>query len=175
MQKQDVYMLIEKHYRDRHRAMVQFIARMGVKDYHEQQDVVQEAISRCLKFWDKYDPKKGKMSTWVESVLRNTARDFKQTERNKGMGVCPESVDADELLDMAIDIEEQVIAEQELALIQDEINKLDPVRKDIVQGFLILGHSAKELAGITGWSENAVWKAVQRFRDSLGPRHALGS
>jgi RNA polymerase sigma factor (sigma-70 family) len=175
MDEQEVYDLIEGHYLKKYRAMVRFIARMGVREKRDQEDVINTAMVSALQYCERYDPSLGKIGTWIETILRNAARDHLAANRRQGMSVCPDSIDAEELLDVAYDIETQAIAEEELGIITEEIYKLEPIRADIVRGFLLLGHTAKEIAVSSGWSEVAVWKAVSRFRTDLGPRCALGS
>lgn len=151
------------------------VARMGVRDPGDKEDVIQDAFCSCLSYLHTYDEERGSLKKWVNNILCNAAKAFKSDKRMDGMVACSfDDLSTDDLLH-PISVEDEVISQQELELVQEAIALQPPGKQTVLEGFLILGHSVKEVAAYSALSADNVRKIVQRFREELGPRVALGS
>lgn len=166
---------VEAYYIKGRRDLERQCARIGVRDPWDKDDVIQDAFCNTLAGLHLFDPAKGNLKKWINSILHNAARDFNQDKRLDGaVSVSLNDVSEDDLL-YPIDIEDELIAQQELEMVTDAIAKQPPNKRAVLESFLLMGNSIKEVAALTGLSRTNVTTIVQRFREELGPRVALGS
>lgn len=85
MEQQQVYELIETHYREEQPRIVARIGRY-LKHRANAEDVVQEAYLRMIKYWKAYDGEQ-EIGKWFGSILNNTIKDFFKKEMVHGMEV----------------------------------------------------------------------------------------
>ena len=81
MNQQEVYALIEGHYREHFN---QFVAGQRHALNGGAEDVVQEAFCKALQYWEKYDPTKP-FSNFFSTFIQNAAADHRRAEAKRGM------------------------------------------------------------------------------------------
>lgn len=78
--------MIEKYYTEQFDTLVKrFTNRAGTKWNAE--DVVSEGFARALTYADSYDPKKKELGAWINTIMNNSLKNFKQADRLMGMSV----------------------------------------------------------------------------------------
>lgn len=85
--------MIEKYYTEQYSTLVKrFTNRAG--SVWNAEDVVSEGFSRALTYADSYNPDKKELGAWLNTIMNNSLKNFKQADRLMGM-----SVEFDELKD----------------------------------------------------------------------------
>lgn len=157
MDKQEVYDLIEKHYRE-HRDNI--VSRLGsyIGSKPNAEDIVQEAYTKALTYWNSYDTKNG-VDNWIHTIINNCMKDFIRDEIQQGMAgdpIPPETM-----------LKPEAISAIELAEIVGAIeNEPDNIER-ILKLHLIEGYSAAEIEKVVPESRDNIWKIVQRFREKI--------
>lgn len=127
------------------------------------EDVTQETFVKIWKHIHSYDPKKGKLFTWMLNIARNTAIDALRKTGNVGQSKI-------QTYDPAVHISKGGITESPVMTIglRDFVNKLAPEYRIIVNYIYFNGYTQKEVAeelGIPlGTVKTRIRKAVQDLR-----------
>src|SRR5574341_450857 len=83
MNKQEIYNLIEEHYRAYANILVKRLSnKMGSR--YEAEDVVQETYVRACQYWQSYD-KELKFNSWINGILGNCIKAKMNDIRHHGM------------------------------------------------------------------------------------------
>ena len=83
MQQDAVYAEIENHYRDNFDRLVKGLSRIS-NGRHNAQDVVQEAYTRSLKYWNSFNLIQD-FNPWFNGILRSCMKDKFKEEKQQGM------------------------------------------------------------------------------------------
>jgi RNA polymerase sigma factor (sigma-70 family) len=140
------------------------MARILRGDYAAGEDVVQEAFYRAIKFFPAYDEEKGKLSSWFNTILFNSLRDYQRA--SSGIS----DVEVDKLSVYDVFSQDTLANNPDLrTLISDSIGKVSKERhRQILFLFFILGYTSMEISQIEEKvSQTNVTTVVNRFRRQL--------
>lgn len=146
-------MTLEQLYRDNKKRYVRKIYPY-VHNQEVCEDIVQEAFSKAISKLHTYNPKRGGLSTWFNSVLFSVLWNYKRSLRKDPTMVnILDYLECDELC---------YYEDRELFDIIDKVkNRMH--QKVLVSNF-VLGYSHQETATNLNITQDNVRKIVQRFR-----------
>ena len=127
------------------------------------EDCVQEAFSRALKYIDSWSGV-GPMHHWVNIILNNCTREFLNTERLQG-GLKEPVAEVNE--DGEVDLQDVVFHEQMAGKIQDEMRMKGEQHEKVLQDYIILGFSSREIAEYIDMTAANIRQVVKRFKDEM--------
>ncbi len=155
MTREQVYQLIEEHYREHFDIITRRISRYLGSRYNAE-DVLQEAYYRTCKYWDTYDDKQD-FKKWFNVILNNSIKDFfkKQILHGMSVDVLPEIAAVQTLQRIEIGELVKLIEEQEERVCR------------ILKLYLLEGYTSYEVAEIVPESAVNIRKIVERFRNGL--------
>ena len=174
MDKQQVIDQVTEFYTKKHRKLEMVARRCGLKNPMDIEDAVHDTMVNAIHMAGTFDPNRGDMGKWLASICQNAVRRIQRADKNNGMGISLQDVDEDELRE-DFDMEDRMEAEEQLQMVVDKIEAESKMHAVVLKGVLIWGQSCAELSSMTGLTQDNVRKIVQRFREKLGPRSALGS
>lgn len=133
-------------------------------DYAAAEDVVQEAFTRALTFYDSYDSTKGELTPWFNTILYNSLRDVQKEMRGQPSenikDFCVEDMFAE--YDLVNSPEKRLIISKHINLIKNEKHKR------ILELFFLLGYTSTEISQIENKvSVSNVTTVVSRFRERV--------
>lgn len=155
MKQEEVYALIEHHYRH-HRPAILKAAQNYLGGLANAEDVIQETYMRACQYWHAYDGRE-EFHTWWSGIYTNCIKRFFNEEALQGMSLGPRNQEEQEKQTDRITISEVV------ELIQDKPDRI----KKILNLSLIRGLSAPEVAELVPETANSIRKIVHRFRKEL--------
>ena len=82
-EQQDVYNLIEKHYRANRRKSVANSYRFAGS---WAEDAAQEGYANALQYWNTYDPEKESFDDWIEWIIHNASKRLGNWARGRTPG-----------------------------------------------------------------------------------------
>ena len=135
------------------------VSALYTNDRDSQKDLYQEMVLQLWRSFDQYQGR-AKISTWLYRVALNTAISYlRQSKKQKATvgleTVLPQlSTEGNELL------------EERLALLQQQIKKLDSLEKGIILLYLE-DRSYDEIAAITGLTPTNVGTRLSRIKEKL--------
>ncbi len=136
-----------------HRGIIHKICRVYRKDADDRNDLYQEIVLNAWQSFPRFEGR-SKFSTWLYRVAINTA--LYQTRKDKFFGKLSD-------LDSAENQPEELSNEDDLRLLYQAIDQLDPVDKSIV--LLYLDELPyKEISEITGLTETNVGVKLNRIK-----------
>lgn len=158
--------LIEQHYRENYDALVRRIQFRVGGNIDVAEEVVQEAYTRALKYFKKFNPKKGLFDQWFALILNNALNALKNEEKHRGVKF---EIDDDEEWDVP---EELVVYPQEkeirfrkgIAAAIWEENERD---RNILTMFFFDGFKTTDISEFIGVNHSNVRSIIKRFRDKL--------
>ncbi len=121
---------------------------------HNAEDVVQEAFTRAVQYIDSYDSDRKPLPNWFNSILQNALKNFNQQERIQGMV---------KEIDRVVNLEDQVYQGQVIQKVLDYISRRRDPDKDILNHFVVLGYSYKEIAQLLDVNIHAVHHCIRQF------------
>lgn len=132
------------------------------------EDLTSVVFLKALENIKKFDFKKGLFSVWIYRIARNTAIDHLRTKK--------ETVNIEDIFDLSIDelkIEDRVDLELKIKDVRAYMEKLTPEQKELITMRVWDGLSYREIAGITGKTENSLKTMFSRtmkdLRTDFGP------
>ena len=163
MNKKELYILVDKYYRDNFDTLVKRMTRStGSKERAE--DIVQEAFTRCLKYHDVC-PDASQFEPWFHVILTNCFKDNKRQETMSGM--------SDEIETIEIPIDAAAIPSIVYKQIISRINSKEPKIAGILTLFLVKQLRPKEIGHLIEETENNIRQIVFRFRKELKEEFGL--
>ena len=128
------------------------------------EDVVQEAFCRAVRFYEGFDPKRGKLSSWFNTILFNSLRDVQKEIRMQPTRDCYTLSSEDVFKEVEITSLPEV-----QNLIKKEINlQTNEKHKRILELFFFQGYTSTEISQVEEKvSVSNVTTVVNRFRISL--------
>ena len=157
-------MNIEEYYNFSYKKKVSTISRILEGNFAAAEDVVQEAFARALAFYPSYDPNRGTIDKWFNSIMFNALKDYQKNEKGIVYGD-PDDLSALDVLDV-----KQLASGRRLqTVLENAINHIkNEVHRRVLQLFYLMGYSSKEISQIEHKvSQTNVTTLVMRFRDSL--------
>ena len=158
MTKEEVYGLIETHFRTNNNRLVTYMSRY-LRHPSNAQDVVQETYHRCCKYWAGYDTEKD-FEGWFKGILNNSIKRFFTQEMLQGM-----------TKDMAVDTTSRVFDKIELDELMVVMNTYPDNHRTILKYYFLNELNSCEIAEIVPESAFNVRKVVQRFRNKVKETH----
>ena len=157
-EQQQVYQLIETHYRKNRKTLLRAARRM-IGNLGE--DALQEAYCRACKYWKSYDFNRD-FNNWIFGLLKNATRQIINEEKRHGINYRDEENFEGLLLPSKVGNPENTRALKEILVRIDE----EPENYSYVLRLsLIDGYTAKEISQIVpDFNENAINNVVYRFR-----------
>lgn len=137
-----------------------------IKDFGSMDDAEELASSVFMTVWqgiDKYDPSRGKFSTWIYTIVRYTALDFvRKIKRQKR--VLMEYV---ELMDRGELTDEPDTFFQDIENLNEAISRLPTKKQKLITLYFYEDKSYAEIAKITGRTVGAIKRDIQRTVKNL--------
>lgn len=161
MEKEEVYKLIDQHYRKSFNEMVKRLTgTMGSR--HNAEDVVQDTYVRACQYWSSYNPTLS-FDAWISGIRTNCIHDAKKDARLRGLV-------KDDL--MAIPDPPHPDASDRIFLreLSDKIDELAHPNGNILKLYLVHGYTSAEVSGLVeGQTAGNVRQIVSRFRQEYLP------
>ncbi len=152
--------IMKKLYEDEYKNFIRFTARMvGSKEAAE--DIVQEAFTRALYFWDSYDESKP-VKNWFITILNNARRSYMSKERANGMSFGKEDFDPNSIV-----VEEDPADYAMLDKINIFIEKHPKNVKKVLELYFIKGYKPREIAEVYDMNRHSIRQYIWEFRREL--------
>lgn len=124
------------------------------------EDIVQEAYAKAFKMLDQYDPKRGKIKPWFNTIMFNTLRDYQRSFSH------------------TVGLNENMACEEDfsyiLNLIEKEIQDIkNPVHKRAVELFYRNGYTGKQIGELVPLSPSNIRTVCSRFKNNLLRNHNI--
>lgn len=146
------------------------------------QDLTQDIEVKVLSAWDRFDPSKSKLETWVSRIATNCIRDaYKSEMKRASRFVSLESCnrDGDEYIDSAIELavsgyeaDRDIESREAQGCIQDAWDSLPEKQGYILSLYVDEELKPRQIASVVGLSSQAVssqlFKARKNVAESLG-------
>lgn len=117
------------------------VARSIATHEAEAEDVVQEAFINIWKYGKRYNPKKGRLFTWLLNITRNKAIDrFRSKKQAPPIQSHTDNVGMEMSHPGGIDIKEDAIGLREL------VEKLDGAQRELIEMAYFEGYTQQELS-----------------------------
>src|SRR3546814_3055187 len=82
MDKEEAYKIIEYHYRNNFKNLISRYSRQ-FQSHSRAEDIVQEAYTRALQYWNRYSPEQP-FGAWFNGILLNCVKDNIREEAHQG-------------------------------------------------------------------------------------------
>lgn len=160
MNKEEVYKLIEDHYRDNFNRMVKYISRNS-GNRHNAEDILQEAYTRALLYWKSLEARHDKsMNEWFRGILKNCFRDSLREQLEKGIVV-------EGHVDKIVDHNHSGYARKWLKEIKEKMRLYNKKDEYILNLYFIYQYKIYEIEMLVRESFIYVKNLVQKFRREL--------
>jgi len=143
------------------------LARYVLRDEHDAQDVVQDAVLRAWRYFDGFHD--GDPRAWLLSIVRNCCYTWLRSHRWERSTLSAD--DAAEVEDPRA-ADDSVIAKSESERIQTAVNALPPELKEVIVLRELNDLSYRQISEIIGAPMGTVMSRLSRARDRLA--NALG-
>lgn len=155
-------MNIEDFYRERRREYLNK-ARGILRDYAYAEDCIQETFEMCLRYYSEEKVKD--FEPWFNTVFYNTIRKYQRIIIEKGI-VFEEGANL-------VDVKVLEYVDITSGVVEREINSWakSPRARNTLHLYLLSGHSGEDVAALTGQSQAAVRKQMQRFKQHLTQKY----
>lgn len=157
-------MNIEEYYNFSYKKKVSTVSRILENNFAAAEDIVQEAFARALAFYPSYDPNRGSIDKWFNSIMFNALKDYQKSEK----GIVYTDPDDLSALDV-LDVKQATNGKKLNSLLESAIMHIkNETHRRVLQLFYLMGYSSKEISQIEHRvSQTNVTTLVMRFRDSL--------
>lgn len=135
------------------------------KDYDDAEDIVQEAFTRALKYWDTFKGDGSKLFPWFYGILTNVRKDYMADKRRLGM-VKDNLKDDDEF-----EIEDSGMTHKITREFREEIKKQSPEHADVLFLYFEKSYKPEEIAQIVEMNWEAVRKVIARFKIKMKEKY----
>jgi RNA polymerase sigma-70 factor (ECF subfamily) len=140
---------------ERHQGRTLRLARRITGDPEMAEDVAQEAFLRVYRSAKRYRPT-ARFTTWLHRIVVNLCWDHRRKWRG-GLEQPPDRPDAGSL-----EPGDRISRAESRAAVRRAVLALPPRQRLAVVLHRFEGHTVREVAGITGWSESAVESCLVR-------------
>lgn len=148
---------IEEHYRKHYGRLLKSVTFRAGTEWAAQ-DCIQEAYTRCIKYWDSYNPNI-EFGRWFSTILNNCIREYQNQERGHVNDEFKE-----EEAEGTPDVSHVHHVYWDVDRIIDQ--KPEPM-KEILGYHFKQEYSAIDISRITSHSYANVHKIISRFREEL--------
>ncbi len=150
---------------NRYGSLVRYVVRGVLRDARDAEECVSDVYLQVWARIGQYDPSKGKLSTWLTTVARNTAL-------NRLRGVKPGEESLDEGHGSSPSPEEEVLRRERQERLRSVIAGLSPGDRLLCYRKYYYLQSTAQMAAELGLTKRAVEGRLYRLREKL--RRALG-
>lgn len=151
------YPILQQHYEENYKRLIKSVTWRADTEWAAE-DCVQEAYTRCMIYWDSYNPET-EFSKWFSIILTNCINDYKNEERGHS---------AEEFNE---ELTEGVDCDKHVTHIFWGIDKLIAEKPEHMQEILEYhfnqGYSAMDISKITPHTYANIHKVISRFREEL--------
>mgnify|MGYP000976745601 CR=1 FL=1 len=154
MNQQKMYGLIEQHYRDNYKRLVNGLSSKS-NGRQLAEEIVQEAYTRALQYWSSYDPT-APFDNWFQTIISNCFSDTLREETMHGSTV--ETVEP--LMDTPLT--KAVIRNVE-QLVDDSP---EPFRT-VYRLFFFKGYTPKEISQVTRFKPHHIAQLIYMFKKNV--------
>lgn len=137
-----------------------------VKRYHNRagsrqnaEDVVQEAFSRAMKYYDNFQESKKEFGAWFNTIANNALRDFKNDEKRMGMSVEFEEED----WGIPLDIEDKVLKQR----IRSKIDEKPMPQSQVLHLRFNKQYMTKEISEMMDIPQRTAINIIVRFQKEI--------
>ncbi|HEV8499918.1 MAG TPA: sigma-70 family RNA polymerase sigma factor [Gemmatimonadaceae bacterium] len=145
------------------------LARYLLRDEHDAQDVVQDAVLRALRYFDGY--REGDARAWLLTIVRNCCLTWQRRHRSERLAV----PFGDDVIDRVSDSRETdtlAIERSERAMLERVVSELPTEFREVIVLREVEGLSYKEISDVIGVPMGTVMSRLARARKRLAS--ALG-
>jgi len=148
---------------DKYGDLIYRIAYGNLPSTHLAEECVNDVLLKVWNSIDRYNYSKGKFSTWITVIAKNTSIDMLRKEK-KFFG----SIDYDQSMSSSNEnIEEDHITKTELLKVIDNIMNFNDIDKEIFLQHFFLNKSLKDIATKLDMSVNSISLRISRARKKL--------
>jgi RNA polymerase sigma factor (sigma-70 family) len=158
---------------DRYGGRAYSLARRVCVDEGLAEDVVQEAF---LGFWrapDRFDPQRGRFSTWLLTLVHHRAVDAVRRQSAATRRTVPSSEGAEEPSAAGAGADQDALASVEAGQLRDALGRLPDDQRSALALAYFGGFTQREIAvrlGVPlGTVKSRMFTGIRRLRDLLGP------
>lgn len=153
----EVYKLIEDHYRAHSSDLVKIYAGR-CRGRHISEEMVQEAYTRALTYWESFDETK-EFDKWFSQILVNTFKSKGKEERAHGS--------SDRLMEEIVDVQSKafnllIIRDVERFIAEQPANTIV-----ILNLFFFKEYTSKEISEMVPEGHSVIRRIIQQFRKAL--------
>ncbi len=158
-----------EHLLGQHTGVVFKVAAIYTRRHADREDLVQEICTQAWRSFKRFDPDKGKFSTWLYRVALNVGISWARKH--------PWSVEdrhesfAERHSDVAVELDAGADVEAQIAELHRHIGQLDALNRALMLLYLE-ERSHAEIATVLGISETNVATKISRIKKSLRQRMA---
>jgi len=145
------------------------LARYLLRDEHDAQDVVQDAVLRALRYFDGY--RDGDARAWLLAIVRNCCSTWRRRHRSDRL-VVPFADEAAERISDPRQADTLAIERSERAVLERVVAALPAEFRDVIVLREVQGLSYKEISEVVGVPMGTVMSRLARARKRLAS--ALG-
>lgn len=153
---EDGIQLVQSHYGN----MIKYIVGSIIQDKEDQEECISDIY---LKVWNKfclYDKSKGKLSTWITSLARNTALNYLNKKNIP-------TVELTDTINVPTSPEAALLKKEELRRLKNTINSLLPEEQQLFYRKYYYLQSTAQIAAEMGKSQRSVEGKLYRMRNKL--------
>ena len=157
MEQAEAYKIIEDHYRNNFKKLVnKTIGKVGNK--YNAEDAIQEAYTRALTYWKSFDTNNNTFESWFDGIMNNSIRNANTEARSKGMAN-PDLIDPPYL--------NQAYFKRFLKEIKEDIDKLPEEKRRPISLAFLENYAPLDISRITNKTVNAIRIMLFRFREEI--------
>lgn len=155
----DIYKRIENHFRENRERLVAFCNKF-LNSHDRAEDVVQEAYTRALTYWESVPDEPAEFVPWFQTILNNCIREDWKKEKARGMSITDEEAEE-------IPVKSSALPTVILKAVEDRIDAKGESAARILRLHFIEGYTAKEISEMVDDTANAIRVMVHRFRQEI--------
>ena len=140
------------------------LARYLVRDEHDAEDVVQEAVLRALRYFGGY--RDGDARAWLLAIVRNCCMTWHRRQRSRRETI-PFAEPAVALVVDPVETDARAIAQSDRERVSQAVASLPIEFREVVVLREVEGLSYKEISGVTGVPIGTVMSRLARARKRL--------
>lgn len=156
---------VEEFYRAKYKHLLRQLVARRIDPY-DAEDIIQEAFSRALRYYDSFNPAYCTFGQWFGGILNRCSKDFHRDERLCGMN--------DEVKEDTLYTEDDFGANNKLVEeIKKEIGKLEGLQQQICFLYFIRQQKPRHIVEILDCKNKTVRDYVLRFKHLMRKKYSM--
>lgn len=156
MNQQEIYSLINQHYRDNYERLVKGLSNNS-GSRHNAEDVIQNAYLRACEYWTSFNAEKD-FTKWFNGILNNSLRDKINEERMQGMHDDGQEVE---------EPQHKEISKIILKEVQEFINSQPERIAKILRLHFLFQYSIRDISKLVGNNKSEIGRLIYEFRKTM--------